>query len=124
LFRQIFTSNPSSIFTFYFARAFLGVIGGPTAATPQFFRDHFRKKIPHPSILNQLYSNASFVLEYCLRDNPPFEDLYGLQLIPLEDGLTLGAFGGHTDPPLYLASDYERKLLQKVGQVNGFPLII
>lgn len=84
--------------------------------SPSFVRKHFKLKAIHPSISPPNMANASFLLEYCLRDNPPPTDLYGLQLVPLEKTDTLGCIGDPTDPPLYLATDYERKLLSHVGQ--------
>jgi hypothetical protein len=84
--------------------------------TPSFVRKHYKMKAPHPSVSSPHVANASFLLEYCLRDNPPPLELYGLKLVPLEKADTLGCIGDPTDPPLYLATDFERKLLSHVGQ--------
>lgn len=80
-------------------------------------------------------SNAAFLLDICISDIHPNDTsvinsskinnvggatvsppLCGLQLVPMEDG-TLGLIGDATDAaPLFLASENERRLLQKVGQ--------
>jgi hypothetical protein len=85
--------------------------------SPSFVRKHYKMKVSHPSVMPpQSLMNAAFLLEYCLRDNPSPSDLHGLQLVPLEKTDTLGCLGDPTDPPLYLATDFERKLLSHVGQ--------
>jgi sacsin len=86
------------------------------ALTSQFVRNHFKMTIPHRSISPPLVSNAAFLLEYCLRDNPTPSDLFGLRLVPMENSECLGCLGDPTDPPLYIASEYERRLLGHVGQ--------
>jgi hypothetical protein len=99
------------------------------AVTPEFLRSHFCKGSAksHPSLDNewesrasQRGSDASFLLEYCMRDMPPvsYSELNGLEVVPMEVQGTLGRIGDATDIPLYLASDFERKLLQRVGQVS------
>lgn len=98
------------------------------AVTPEFLRWHYRTMttMGHPSLDNEWESrtsscgsDASFILEYCMRDIPPvpYSELIGMQVVPMEMKGALGKIGDVTDAPLYLASDFERKLLQRVGQV-------
>ena len=100
------------------------------AVTPEFLRHHFSQVSVggHPCLATEWAtrqtkegSDASFLLEYCMRDMPPvpFSALSGLELVPMETEGVLGRLDGPTDIPLYLASDFERKLLQRVGQVRA-----
>lgn len=90
--------------------------------TPSYVRNHYKLKRPHQSLRPPAVANAAFLLEYCLRDNPTSSDLHGLPLMPLFNPNYVGLIGDPTDPPLYLTSEYERKLLGVSNQVMPFSL--
>jgi hypothetical protein len=61
-----------------------------------------------------------FLLDFCMKDIPPvaISALHGLNLLPTEDPSFIGRIGDATDAPIYLASEFERRLLQRVGKVR------
>ena len=66
--------------------------------------------------------NAAFLMTYCMADIPPasFEELIGLNLLPTDGGVRHVSLGHPTDPPLFLATDAQRRLLFQSGEVISF----
>eukprot|EP00667_Euglena_gracilis_P019893 EG_transcript_21416 len=91
-------------------------LGTLTTCTPALIRRLCR---PSPSFTLRPDSvpEAVLLLTYCVSDfavpNPEklYNELHGLPLLPLADG-NFGAFGPPEDPPLWLATEEERQLLQ------------
>lgn len=109
-------------------------VASRSKACAEYLLRHMALRDGHTS--TSILSNAAFLLDYCISDinsnsgnntrtsGQSSEEskagdktpLRGLQLVPMEDR-TLGLIGDPTEaPPLFLASDNERKLLQKIGQ--------
>lgn len=115
---------------YIYIRTFLDADCVAGAITPEFLRSHFSKSSPmgHLSLENEWESrhspggsDATFVLEYCMRDMPPvaYSALNGLEIVPMEAEGVLGKLGDPTDMPLFMASEFERKFLQRVGKVSS-----
>jgi hypothetical protein len=72
---------------------------------------------PHEIIAQK--KNAAFLMTYCIADIPPasLDELLGLYLLPTDGGFRHVTLGHPTDPPLFLATDMQRRLLFQSGEV-------
>ena len=85
--------------------------------TPSFVREYFvtagKARCTQPPVTRQeAWTNALFMLKYCLQDlvKADFDTLIGLPFLPMSDS-SVSCIGSSIDTPVYLASEAERALL-------------
>jgi len=83
-------------------------------ADATFLRSYYKRNVAHPSLVNR--EDAMFILNLIAKDlpNDKYDELHGLQLVPLANG-KLGTFRPKESGEFrYIANDVERQLLFRV----------